>query len=73
MYQQAQEVYVAVYGRMHPQVADVKYCTALIYKEQGKNHEAKKLFLESEAITAKVYGAEHSKTTDSARQARACA
>jgi len=41
--------------------------------ERGERKVAKQLWLECQAIYAKVFGADHSKTTDAAQQARDCA
>ena len=41
--------------------------------DRGEKDVAKQLFFECEAIYAKVYGPDHSKTTGAARGARACA
>jgi len=50
---------------------------ALLHKKtrqkRGETEVAKKLFLECEEIYAKVYGPDHSETTDAAQQARDCA
>ena len=72
-YGKAQEVYVAVYGDMHPHVAGLKRNKALVHKIRGEKDLAKQLLLECEAVYAKVYGADHSKTAEAAREARACA
>ena len=72
-YGKAQEVFVAVYGGVHPSVADTKFNMALVHKKRGETEAAKKLYLECEAICAKVYGPDHSKTSDAAEQARKCA
>ena len=73
MYQKAEKVYVAVYGYVHPDVANTKYNIAFVYKNQGKLGEARQLYLECEQIYTKVYGAQHSETLAAARQAASCA
>ena len=72
-YGKAQDVFVAVFGDGHPYVAGVKHNKALVHKKRGEKDLAKQLLLECEAICAKVYGADHSKTAEAAREARACA
>ena len=66
-------MFVAVYGDVHPHVAYLKFNKALVHKKRGEKDLAKQLLLECEAICAKVYGADHSKTAEAAREARACA
>ena len=66
-------MYVDVYGDMHPLVADTKYNIGNVHKERGETEAAKKLYLECETIYDKVYGPDHSKTTNSAQKARDCA
>ena len=61
-----------MYGDMHPTVTDVTYNKALMYMDRGEKDVAKQLFLECEAMYGKVFGADHSKTMDAARAARAC-
>ena len=56
-----------------PLVADTKYNIAGIHEERGEKEAAKKLYLECETIYAKVYGPDHSETTDAAQKARDCA
>jgi len=46
---------------------------ALLHKKRGETEVAKKLYLECEEIYAKVYGPDHSETTDAAQKARDCA
>ena len=72
-YGKAQEVYVAVYGDMHPDVGDTKYNMAILHKKRGESKVAKQLWLECQAIYAKVFGADHNKTAGAAQQARDCA
>ena len=50
-------MYVAVYGNMHPDVADTKYNMAILHKKRGESKVAKQLWLECQAIYAKVFGA----------------
>ena len=69
----AQEVFVAVFGSDCPDVADAKYSMAFLHKTRGQRKVAKQLWLECQAIYAKVFGADHSKTTRAAQQARSCA
>ena len=45
---------------------------AVLHQKHGKREEAKQLFLECQAIYAKVLGPEHSKTAEAARQVRKC-
>ena len=66
-------MFVATLGHGHPLVADIKRNKALVHKKRGEKDLAKQLLLECEAICAKVYGADHSKTAEAAREARACA
>ena len=57
-------------GRPRPiHVADSKYNIDGLLETQGKRDEARKFCLECEQILSKVYGPDHSKTLDAARQA----
>ena len=49
------------------------YNMAILHKERGERHVAKQLYLECEAIYAKVYGPNHSKTIDGKQKAGDCA
>ena len=80
LYEQALEAYsksldvkVKVLGQDSPDVADTKYNMAILHKKRGESKVAKQLWLECQAIYAKVFGADHSKTTNAAQQARDCA
>ena len=46
---------------------------ARLRKARGERKAAKQLYLECEAIYAKVYGPDRSETTDAGKQARNCA
>ena len=69
----ALEVFVATLGHGHPDIADTKYNMAILHQKRGERKEAKQLWLECQAIYAKVFGADHSKTAGAAQQARDCA
>ena len=62
-----------MYGYEHPIVAATMYNMAILHKERGERHVAKELYLECEAIYAKVYGPNHSKTIDGKQKAGDCA
>ena len=48
-YQQALEVFLAVFGSKHPFVADTKENIGLVYAKTGKKSEAKTMFTEPTA------------------------
>ena len=56
-----------------PSVPDTKYNLAGLHVQRGERDVAKQLYLECEAIYAKVHGPDHSETAEAAQQARNCA
>jgi tetratricopeptide (TPR) repeat protein len=79
-YEQALEAYsksldikIKIVGSGHPEVADTKRNMAFLHKKRGERTVAKQLYLECEAIYAKVLGAEDINTMFAAQQARDCA
>ena len=72
-YSKSLHIKIKVVGQDSPHVADTKYNIAGIHKERGEKVAAKKFYLECETIYAKVYGPDHSETTDAAQKARDCA
>ena len=66
------ETRTRVFGANSLHVADTRYNMASLHKERGERDVASQLFLECEAIYAKVYGPDHSETKDAAQQARRC-
>ena len=49
-YRRAQEVFIAVHGHDHPDVASSKQNIGLLFKQTNRKEEAKHLFLEAAAI-----------------------
>jgi hypothetical protein len=68
----AYAVAIAVCGADSPLTTHAKYHMAAVHKRRGEHEEAKQLYLECEAIFAKVLGPGNIKTTEAARQARQC-
>ena len=58
-------------GDGHLDVAATTHNLALLHEQQGKLVEARQLFLEVQRIYAKIFGADHAKTLNAARQAEA--
>ena len=58
-----------VHGPRPPDVATSKYNMAGVHEAQGNVQEARLMLLESAAICAQVYGADHEETLDAARRA----
>ena len=69
-YQRALEVFLAVYGQEHLDVASSKYNIAGLKEAQGELEEARSLFLECEQIYANVLGVDHEETLDAAMRAQ---
>ena len=58
-----------VHGHDHRTWATSKYNMAEVHEAQGNVQEARLMLLESAAISAQVYGADHEETLDAARRA----
>ena len=72
-YSRTLRIHLRCSARTIPLFADTKYNIAFVHKKRGEKEAAKKLYLECETIYAKVYGPDHSETTDAAQKARDCA
>ena len=69
-HQKALEVWLAVFGHQHDDVAMAKYHIAEVKEAQGELEEARSLFLECEQIYANVLGVDHEETLDAAMRAQ---
>ena len=58
----AQEVFVAVYGWHHPEVADTLLNTGIVYHKQGKIAEAKEMYARAYKIRLEKLGPNHPQT-----------
>ena len=70
LYQKSLDIKIQCHGNEHASVADTKYNIACLYRMQGDNIQAKKLFQEAAAVYRTVYGANHTETVDALNQAR---
>ena len=71
-HEKCKEVFVAVHGRDHLDVAASKLNIGLLFKKINRKEEAKQLFLEAAAIRRKVFGPDHASTKKSERLAAQC-
>jgi len=61
-YEEAQKVFVALYGYEHPDVANTLQNTGIVYHKQGKIAEAKELFARAYKIRLEKLGPDHPET-----------
>ena len=71
-YHKSLEIRLRLFGQEHPEVANLKYNIALLYKTRNETDKARELFLECEKIYSKVLGPGHSKTVEAAMRASRC-
>jgi hypothetical protein len=65
----ALEIWLKVFGDVHPEVARTKHIMGLVLKSTGKASEARAMFAEAAAVLLAVLGPDHPDTKESERLA----